>query len=461
MVKTTTNPASEVMRTAQEASGRADESNDPADIDHAISEWEIVIQSESTSGTSEDQALIFSSCAAAFLKRWHVFHRQKDLEDTISNLKIALDRLSYIHAQSRYDLLLLLAEAHQLGYEAYPQIKAALLQAIHYWEDAYGLSVFLRCTKDSAIRILPNLANAFFVSFCGEISGLDSIHQAVNYYQLALLHVPLKQQVHLRLRLGKAYSELMYYEQEEKNAQCAIDNFEIFLENSQQEEERLEASNGKSRALFWMHVIKRDEVLLSPEDEDEDPFREWAEDVSRRYPKDATATFYYSASNLWAKEAEKVYQVWFNLAWSLYQVSLHQPPPEFHILYSLAVYWYFEPREDQIEFSDLPAITMGLEQLSLFAANINSKIIHIVQRTKLLPGVYSHTDIPPFHLEEAEWMAWKNETIDQILEYHARMAQFADRAYNEGPVFAERRTTDLEAQLQGRINRSTNLLSQA
>lgn len=149
MVKTTINPALEMARKAQEATQKANMTNDPADIDYAVSEWEAVTRLDSDGGNAEDQAYLLSSYASVLLKRWHVFHHDLDLKDSIANLKNALNKLSYKHAETRYDLLIRLAEAHQLSYELHLHNKNTLSQAIHYWEDAYGLSVFLRRTKDS------------------------------------------------------------------------------------------------------------------------------------------------------------------------------------------------------------------------------------------------------------------------------------------------------------------------
>jgi hypothetical protein len=210
------------------------------------------------------------------------------------------------------------------------------------------------------------------------MSDLGTLHQAVNYYQLALLHVQSEQQLQLRLRLGKVYSELMYFEEEEKHAQCAIDSFDIVLEKSHQEEERREASNGKSRAWFWICAITRDGELLS--DTIQSPFQVWAQHVATRYPEDPVAMFYFAASHLWKEVDTKEHQVWFNLAWGLFQINSQQPPPEFHIFYSLSVYWYFQSGSRQPNFLDLPAITMAMEQFSLFIENADLKTIHIVQR---------------------------------------------------------------------------------
>jgi hypothetical protein len=105
--------------------------------------------------------------------------------------------------------------------------------------------------------IAPSLAGAHFIAFTEELSGIDSLHQAVNYYQIVIVQARPELQARIRLQLGKIYLELMYYTNETRNGGLAIDCFERVLETSEDKAEILEASNGKSECLWWdFRVVK-------------------------------------------------------------------------------------------------------------------------------------------------------------------------------------------------------------
>jgi hypothetical protein len=99
----------------------------------------------------------------------------------------------------------------------------------------------------------------------------------------------------LLLGLGKAYLELMYYIDEVKNAELAIDCFESVLKKSNVEEELMEASNGKSQGWLWKLAV---EVERKHYDKNEDfPFRTWARSTASTYRSDPTVISYYVLSS--------------------------------------------------------------------------------------------------------------------------------------------------------------------
>jgi hypothetical protein len=152
MVKTATNPAAEVAvaaAAARSAAERATQTNELCDIENAISEWEKILPTVTDSGSSEDQAVIFASYAGSMIQRWKLTHHLEDIRTIVSYLEKALDRVPHSSAETRYGLLTRLARVHESWYQNFNDNKDSLNSAIQCWEDAYGVSVILRQTKEA------------------------------------------------------------------------------------------------------------------------------------------------------------------------------------------------------------------------------------------------------------------------------------------------------------------------
>jgi hypothetical protein len=258
-----------------------------------------------------------------------------------------------------------------------------------------------------ASEILPNLADACFVAFRDEILGLESLHQAINYYQIAVVQAQTELQNRFRLELGKVYLELMYYDEESKNAQLAIDCFESVLHKSKDERERREASNGKSQGWFWMLVTEEGRKSYSRNEEF--PFRKWAKSIASTYRDDATAVSYYLLSNWWLPVVLTEDVPWFQLAWSLFQGKRQAPPPVFHYRCFFTLFSVVLGRKEKGRgFWDLPILLSALEHLALFAKTVTLKDFYIIYRlVKTIPNPISvayrinpkktqHRKDPPF-----------------------------------------------------------------
>ncbi|PVF90995.1 hypothetical protein CPB86DRAFT_878741 [Serendipita vermifera] len=381
MVKTATNPAIESTVTAQSATERANQTNDPHDIDDAISKWEEVVHSMTDGGTSEDQADIFASYANSLLLRWNLTRQLADIQVMVRSLERSLERLPYSSTKTRYKLLIRLGHVHEDWYQNFKDNSEALTRAIQYWEDAYGLSAILRCMKDAANDILPSLGNACLISFQDEISGIDSIHQAINYYQLALVQARPELETQLRLGLGRVYLELMCYVDEAQNAQLAIECFETIIKKSNEKEELVEASNGKSQAWWWKLIS---EGIHNIHEQNEDfLFRKWTKNVAVTYPDNGTAVGYYALSFKWMESTSKDELGWYHLAWTLLRFQRQPLPPGFHYFYSHSSYVQYQVeqrKEPKAMFANLPMLLSALEHRSLFASSTNLKEIYMIQR---------------------------------------------------------------------------------
>ncbi|PVF92597.1 hypothetical protein CPB86DRAFT_877750 [Serendipita vermifera] len=288
MVKTTKNAAVESTAAARSATERANQTNAARDIQDAISEWGKVIQTVIDGDPSAEHARSLESYADLFLLIWISVHQIADIRAAVSNLERALEKLLSSSTRACYDLLIRLARVSETLYYKSKEDEDALSHAIRYWEEAYELSSALRFKKKAVNEILPNLADACFTGFRKELCGLGSLNQAMHYYQLALAQPRSDLQTQLRLGLGKVYLELMYHVDAAGNAQSAIDCFEIVLKKSNDKEELLEASNGKSEGWWWKIVTTEEDHKLFKEDE-EDPFRVWATNVATTYQNDTTA----------------------------------------------------------------------------------------------------------------------------------------------------------------------------
>ncbi|PVF92604.1 hypothetical protein CPB86DRAFT_790980 [Serendipita vermifera] len=451
----------ENVMAAVQASQIADHTNTPQDIDDEITKWELVVRTGMVYGTPEYQAGFLSSYAAALRKRWFLSHDPEDMKKVITSLENALGKIPQESAQARYDALIRLGDARQTCYQS-SRTPENLSLAIQCWEDAHGLAINLRCMREAASEFLPRLADSLFFSFKNELSGVDSLQKAIDYYRAAVINAPSQQQCHLRLCFGKVYLESIEYLHDTTNLKMAIQCFEDVIQNSQNVEERLEASNEKSHCLLAelmmdkaKRVIDRRAVY---------PFREWTLSVARRYRGDAKAIYYYAVSALWFSEPGDDDLVWFDTAWTLFQSKCQSPPDLFHLFYAIMV-----DRSNISEVSSLPYLMSGLRQFILFANSATLKHAHIVQSIEIYPEWTASRQNWPGNLEGDHWTYWKHQTIHKLLGIYHRITRRAVEVYNKGlksrptydhesdPVqFSGKSHADIEAELEARIVKPTN-----
>jgi hypothetical protein len=74
----------------------------------------------------------------------------------------------------------------------------------------------------------------------------------------------------------------------------------------------------------------------------------------------------------------------------------------------------------------------------------------------------SVTNTSPFRLEDDEWVAWKENTIEQLLGYYNLLTQMADKSYNNASraVFAGKRVEEFESRLEIQLLRPKDLIQQ-
>ncbi|PVF92599.1 hypothetical protein CPB86DRAFT_877752 [Serendipita vermifera] len=455
MVKTATNPAVESTAAARSATERASQTNHAHDIQDAILEWEKVIQTIVDSGPSQDHADILVSYADSLLLRWNLTHQDDDIRAVVSNLESALEKLPPLSTKARYDLMIRLATVHKSWYQNSKDNPAALNDAIRYWEDAYGLSAILRRMKEAANEILPSLANACFVAFTDEISDIDSLNQALHYYQVAIVHIKPELQTQVRLELGKIYLELMYYSNEVENAQLAIDCFEVVLKQSGEKDKLIEASNGKSQAWWWKLIS---EGTHKPGKENEDfPFRVWTKSVATKYLDDGIAVGYHAISFKWMVLNTKEELGWYHLAWTLLQLKRQTPPLGFHPFYSSSCYRRYceEERKSGAGFASLPPVLSSIEQRGFFALSTSPKEIYMIQR--MYPSIWK-TLTPtthPSYLKANQWNSWKRNTIDFLVSWRRTFIQPFIKICGDHISITETEE-ELRAQLETRIERPRN-----
>jgi hypothetical protein len=235
-------------------------------------------------------------------------------------------------------------------------------------------------TELQAGEVLPNLANAYFIAFQDEISGLESLHQAIYYHQIAIAQARPDIQTQIQLGLGKVHLELMYYADKDQNAQTAIDQFEWVLKRSKEKEELVEASNYKTQALWWKHITGIEHLYFS--EKEQFPLRNWAKSVATTYKDDATAVCYYAMSNYWVDGLRPDDFAWLDLAWCLLRSKRQSPPPGFHQFYFQYAYDYsFANRQQNSwQFRDLSFLISALEHVNAFAATVVFKEILMLQR---------------------------------------------------------------------------------
>jgi hypothetical protein len=156
MVKTATNPAAEAAAAARSAIERANQTKESGDIETAISEWENVLQVMTDDDSSEDQAGILVSYAVSIFLRWNLTHKIEDIRAVVSNLESALDKLPHSSTKTRYEFLTHLATSYESWYLNFKDNIESLKRAIQCWEDAYGLAVILRRTKEAVRSLLSS-----------------------------------------------------------------------------------------------------------------------------------------------------------------------------------------------------------------------------------------------------------------------------------------------------------------
>jgi hypothetical protein len=149
MNKTLNDPIIESTAAARLATEKAIQTNELKDIDIAVSEWEKVVQVLPDDSISEDQADILASYADTITLRWKLTPQISDIGTVVSHLERALNQLPHSSNKARYDLLIRLATVHEIWYLNSKYNSLSLKKSIQYWEDAYGLAVVLRRTKEA------------------------------------------------------------------------------------------------------------------------------------------------------------------------------------------------------------------------------------------------------------------------------------------------------------------------
>jgi hypothetical protein len=179
------------------------------------------------------------------------------------------------------------------------------------------------------------------------------------------------------------YLELMYYTEEAKNAQLAIECFEAVLEKSKEKEQLIKASNGKSEGWWWKLVTKKE---AKDQGNQKKRFRTWTKNVATLYQDDLTAICYRSISLWWMKEACQEDFVWFHLARSLLRSKQTPVPPAFHY-YSSRILFSSPFIKEQRCFVDLPVLLSALEHLEIFVGTVTLKDLHMIQRFVAFPFI--------------------------------------------------------------------------
>ncbi|PVF92605.1 hypothetical protein CPB86DRAFT_790981 [Serendipita vermifera] len=459
---TSINPTEEIVTAAVQASQIADNTNAPRDIDDAITKWDQVVQMGMNYSDREYQAGFLVSYATALRKRWLLSHDPEDMKKEIMSLEDALGKVPQGADHRRYDVSIRLANAYQMWYQS-SKTPQSLSLAIEKWEEAYGLSIILRCMKDAARDFLPNLANSLFISFKNGLSGVDSLEKVIEYYRIAIVHAPAQHQCQLRICLGRVYRESIEYLHTTANLQMAIECFETVIQNSQNMEEQLEALNEKSRCLLV--ELMTDRIKRVTERRAPYFFREWALNITRRHPRDAHAMYYYAISALWFNELKAEDSGWFEAAWILFQSKDQSPPDLFHFFYAAMI--------DRAKFggmSRLPILKRGLEQFILFANTVTLKDAYLIQSIDIYPTWHISEQSWPGALEGDMWIRWKSETMDRLLGIYHRITQRIVNVLNEGlgcvhpynpesdPIhFSGKSNVDLRAVLEARIVKPSNL----
>jgi hypothetical protein len=304
--------------------------------------------------------------------------------------------------------------------------------------------------------------------------GVDSLHQAIHYLQIAVVQARPETQNQIRLRLGKIYLELMYYVDEADNAQSATDCFEAVLKKSNRKEELLEASNGKSQSWWWRIAV---EEQPSPKKGVEPPFLTWARSVATTYNDDALAIYYYALS-LWRYHDDSNETVsWFHLTWTLLRLKCQSPPAGFHYIYS-QYFWIVHVMNswDGEDFGYLPGLLSASEHIDLLAATVTLKDLYMIQRFVAISLIslcliasisrwYGFTTVKngephPSPLKIEQWNAWREGAIKTILELRGnisrRINMFCEDKRPIARDAAVKSEADLRAQLEARIVRPQN-----
>jgi hypothetical protein len=235
-----------------------------------------------------------------------------------------------------------------------------------------------------ANEIIPSLASAYFTTFKDELSGIDSLHQAINYYQVAIVQTRPEHQAQLRLELGNVYLELMYYADEVENEQLAIDCFEWILKRFNQKKVTVEATNGKSQGWWWKLVTEGEPRFFK--ENEESPFRTWTKNMATAFRDDATSVCYYALSSWWIEGFKRDQLVWLQLAWTLLQSKRQSAPPAFYYIYVLILYSSYlkNKRGESGDFGDFPTLLSALQQVGLFSTTVTLKDIYMIQRCVMI-----------------------------------------------------------------------------
>jgi hypothetical protein len=153
MVKTAVDPALESTSAVEEADLSVKLSQMNLEYDTLISKTKKLLGHKGFNKLElADQAEHEIFYATTLLRRWDISEQNRsDLDAAIVSLESALSKLGYKATQERYDGVTSLGSAYRKRYTVTTE-DDDLVQAIRYWEDAHGLSIALRHTKQAVSR---------------------------------------------------------------------------------------------------------------------------------------------------------------------------------------------------------------------------------------------------------------------------------------------------------------------
>ncbi|PVF92607.1 hypothetical protein CPB86DRAFT_829878 [Serendipita vermifera] len=395
-------------------SSQTEESDGAVKVEKPLSEWKSTVDESAFRQIKPDsQSESHISYAYSLLKRWSLYHYRKDLDRAIVYLEKALYRLPYTPSQARYGVVTSLAEAHYARFNKFNAYDEDMVQAIRYWEDAYGLSIVLRRKGNTDNDLLIKLAKAYVQSCEEGVYGPEALHQAVDYYQLALVRIPPDYRGAIYLELGRAYQELYYHDLDRNTAQLSLDNFDAALKCLVGSERWIDAANGKTHVLF---VLKMD--AEHDESDEEQEMLEWVGSVLKEISNDPVSLAVYGILAQFYDNNYKLDSLFdlSNLALWFSRSSMGRVPPMVHIMVSSAV--YAELQEDDATLPPLRTLVDALNHLERFFERADWRDLGLIARR-----AFGAND--------------RRGVIDTWIGLHSKLTQVVESEFYKIPYFQQ------------------------
>ncbi|KIM28846.1 hypothetical protein M408DRAFT_68928 [Serendipita vermifera MAFF 305830] len=361
------NTISQRAVSAQAALLKAIKSTKPEEIESAVSKWEPL--AKNIPQAHPDYEPVLASYAVALLLRWEHSHDVRDVRKAIITLENALTKLSTDPTPNRYQNLANLGAAYMDRYETLQKDPKDLMRAAECWEQAHDIARALGLMKDSANKLLTNLAEALFYAYEVGVAGVEAVDRAIKHLVVVHAHCREEKRATTRYKIGQCYSALYIRLKNREDLDAAIENFRASVEGEQLDrEERQSALMELSRTLAKKYDASRERIDL----EEAIKFARMTVQENQGEPwilRNLANLLYWMFKDL--KDAQALDEAieYYELVWALYQAKPGRSMATFYYSFGTALIRRYDAATDGKQTGRVQDIERAVDLLQLAVNN--------------------------------------------------------------------------------------------